>query len=189
MARVMRTYHERWRYRHPSSHDFYAVASDVAGRDLAWFFEQTTEGSGVLDYEIASLTTRPEQAPTGRIDGGTKAHLVEAPAAGRANGSQDQSRVIVRRLGTVVMPIDILLRYDGRPPERVLWDGRDAWKNITRRGSPRLVSAEIDPDRRLTLDLSRLNNAKRADPSARVAATWTARWMFWVQNLLVGAGL
>ena len=33
MARVMRTYHERWRFRHPGSRDFYAVASEVAGRD------------------------------------------------------------------------------------------------------------------------------------------------------------
>ena len=27
MARVLRTYHERWRFRHPSSDDFYAVAA------------------------------------------------------------------------------------------------------------------------------------------------------------------
>ena len=32
MARVMRTYHERWRFGHPSSDDFYAVASEVSGR-------------------------------------------------------------------------------------------------------------------------------------------------------------
>jgi hypothetical protein len=38
MAKIMRTYSERWRFRHPSSDDFYAVASEVAGRDLRWFF-------------------------------------------------------------------------------------------------------------------------------------------------------
>jgi hypothetical protein len=89
----------------------------------------------------------------------------------------------------VVFPVDILLRYEGRSPEHVRWDGEDTWKNITRRGSHRLVSAEIDPERRLTLDVSRLNNAKRVDPSSRVAVTWATRWMFWVQNFLMAAGL
>ena len=41
MARVMRTYAERWRFGHPSSDDFYRVASEVAGRDLMPFFRQT----------------------------------------------------------------------------------------------------------------------------------------------------
>jgi aminopeptidase N len=32
MARVMRTYAERWRYKHPSTLDFYAVANEISGR-------------------------------------------------------------------------------------------------------------------------------------------------------------
>ena len=32
MARVMRTYHERWRFKHPTSEDFYAVANEVSGQ-------------------------------------------------------------------------------------------------------------------------------------------------------------
>ena len=47
MARVMRTYAERWRFGHPSSDDFYAVATEVSGRDLTSFFKQTVEGTGV----------------------------------------------------------------------------------------------------------------------------------------------
>src|SRR5262249_55775226 len=40
MARMMRAYVERWRFRHPTGDDFYAVASEVAGRDLRPFFRQ-----------------------------------------------------------------------------------------------------------------------------------------------------
>ena len=53
IARAMRTYHERWRFRHPSSEDFYAVVSEVAGRDLSGFFEQTVERPGILDDEVS----------------------------------------------------------------------------------------------------------------------------------------
>ena len=38
MARIMRTYHERWRFKHPTSEDFYAVANEVSGQDLVWYF-------------------------------------------------------------------------------------------------------------------------------------------------------
>ena len=34
MARVMRTFQERWRFRHPSTDDFFAVVNEVAGQDL-----------------------------------------------------------------------------------------------------------------------------------------------------------
>ena len=189
MARIMRTYHERWRFRHPSSDDFYAVATEVSGRDLTSFFRQTIEGSGIADYEVASVTVRREPPPAGLIGKGAEARLVETLPAHRTGATRYDIQVILRRLGWEALPVDIVLRYEGREPERLQWDGRDAWKSITRRGSHRLVSAEIDPERRLTLDVSRLNNAKRVEPSLRTAATWTARWMFWAQNLLMAAGL
>src|SRR5204863_1180842 len=69
MARAMRTYHERWRFRHPASDDFYAVANEIAGRDLTWFFKPIVEGTGVIDYEIASATSEREGPPQGRVRG------------------------------------------------------------------------------------------------------------------------
>ncbi|HVX66898.1 MAG TPA: hypothetical protein VHA11_09870, partial [Bryobacteraceae bacterium] len=52
MARVMRTYHQRWRYRHPDSLDFLAVVNEVSGRDVKWFFDQFVFGSDLLDYAV-----------------------------------------------------------------------------------------------------------------------------------------
>jgi hypothetical protein len=190
MARVMRTYHERWRYRHPSSDDFYAVASEVSGRELSWFFTQIIEGTGVIDYEVTALTSRREVPVAGLVDTKKgKRTLVEPADEDARDTPRFTSRVVIRRLGTVVFPVEILLRYEGRGPERVTWDGQSAWKELTRTGPHRLVSAEVDPDHRITLEVSRLNSARRAEPSARVATTWSARWMFWVQNLLAGVGL
>ena len=56
MARVMRTYHERFRFGHPSTDDFFAVASEVAGRDLRDFFRQVIERPGVLDDAVIGST-------------------------------------------------------------------------------------------------------------------------------------
>ena len=68
MARVMRTYRERWRFQHPSSDGFYAIVNEVSGRNLGWFFNQITEGTGVIDYEVASLTSSREPPPAGLLD-------------------------------------------------------------------------------------------------------------------------
>ena len=70
---------------------------------------------------------------------------------------------------TVAFPVDIVLRYEGRGPERVTWDGQGTWKELTRTGPHRLMSAHIDPEHRVALEVSRLNSARRTDPSARVA--------------------
>jgi hypothetical protein len=120
-----------------------------------------------------------------------KTRLIGSSDASRTDAGSGpyQSRVLIRRVGTVTFPVDIVLRYEGRGPERVTWDGQGTWKELTRTGPHRLLSAHIDPEHRVTLEVSRLNSARRTDPSARVATTWSARWMFWVQNLLAGAAL
>jgi len=191
MARAMRTYHERWRFRHPASNDFYAVMNEVSGQDLSWFFSQIIDGAGVIDYEVASVSSTREPIEEGRVDAGSRTAMVRRIGGGQSAGeaSPYRSRVIVRRLGSVQFPVDLLLRYEGRAPERVWWDGHSTWSEITRTGPHRLTAAEIDPDRRVTLEVSRLNSARRLEPSPRVAVSWTARWVFWVQNLLLAVGL
>ena len=50
MLRVMRTYHQRYRFRHPTVRDFISTAEEVAGEPLDAFFAQTVFGSDLLDY-------------------------------------------------------------------------------------------------------------------------------------------
>ena len=52
MARVMRTYFQRWQFRHPDTQDFVEVAEEVSGRELDWFFDQLLFGTGTLDYAV-----------------------------------------------------------------------------------------------------------------------------------------
>lgn len=56
MARILRTYFERWRFRHPTTSDFIAVVNEVSGRDMRWFFDQFFYGSNVLDYAVGEIT-------------------------------------------------------------------------------------------------------------------------------------
>jgi hypothetical protein len=180
MARIMRTYSERWRFRHPSSEDFFRVASEVAGRDLSWFFDQTVKGTGVLDYEVASVVSRPVPEPQGVFDDGA------APTASKR--TLYESVVIVRRRGEVVFPQVLELQFERLPRLRVEWDGRDRWERWRFVRPERLLAANLDPDRTVLLDVDWLNNARRVEPDTRVATRWAARWMFWMQNLIAVFG-
>jgi len=192
MARVLRTYHERWRFRHPASEDFYAVASEVSGRDLDWFFEETIESPGFLDYEVAAVRTERSAPPQGILEDGAAATSSAPPEEAEDTPADEESWrsvVHVRRHGEVVLPVEVELQFEGAPPERRHWDGRDRWVRYEVIGPHPLFAAVVDPDERLVLDANRLNNARRVRSDGRTAAYWGARWTFWLQLVLSLVGL
>jgi hypothetical protein len=192
MARVMRSYHERWRFRHPRSEDFYAVASEVSGQDLDRFFEEAIESPGFLDYEVASVRTERRAPPRGILEDGAAATASQPAHDGEGgSGEEEQWRSVARlhRRGEVVLPVEVELRFEGAPSERRHWDGRDRWVEYEVTGPHPLLAAVIDPDERLVLDVNRLNNSRRVQPDGRTAAYWGARWTFWLQVALSFVGL
>jgi hypothetical protein len=42
----------------------------------------------------------------------------------------------------------------------------------------------VDPSEKILLDLDRTNNGRLATPDRRAASRWTARAVFWMQNLI-----
>ncbi len=55
MLEVMRSFFQRYQFAHPTTEDFRAVAEEVAGRDLTWFFDGLVYGDGVLNYSVTAL--------------------------------------------------------------------------------------------------------------------------------------
>jgi hypothetical protein len=214
MARVMRTYHERWRLGHPTGDDFYAVVAEVTGRDWRGFFDQTVEKAGILDDEVASVRSERVREPSGVFGRGKARTTVTAKEARKKEDERDAAggrpwitTVLVRRRGAVALPTTLRLDYEGGPPQTIALGARGIeggqaeaagdpaqpwlgpWKKIELVGPHRLVSATLDPDDRLVLDVDRLNNSRRVEPDTRAAAHWGARWVFWLQQLLAMAGL
>jgi hypothetical protein len=196
MARVMRTYSERWRFRHPRSEDFYAVAEEVSGQDLRPFFAALVEQTGLVDYEVSSIASAKAGEPRGVFDRGEERETVREDTAETREKEADhkkarsyESSVMVRRRGDLVLPVDLELVFEGVPPERRTWDGRERWIRYEFSRPERLLSARVDPDGTLPIDVSVLNNARRVDGDWRSAAHWGARWMFWVQQWLALVGL
>jgi hypothetical protein len=109
--------------------------------------------------------------------------------AERAKKQVYESVVVVRRSGGVRLPVEVAFKFEGKPVERQSWDGRDATKTFRFERPEKLDWVDIDPDRKIALDVNWLNNGRRLTTDSRPAASWTARWLFLVQNVFTTLGL
>jgi hypothetical protein len=158
---IMATHFARFQFRHPKPRDFFAIASDVAGRDLRWYFDQVYRSSNVFDYAVQSL-------------------------ASERDGERYRTTVVVRRNGEATFPVDVLVTFANG--ERVVekWDGLERWKLYAYDRPSRAVSALVDPDRVLLLDVNITNNSVSLEAKTAAAARKGAlTWMVWLQDCLL----
>jgi hypothetical protein len=181
--KIMSTYFQRWKFRHPKPADFFALVNEVSGRDLTWFFDQVYRSSNAFDYAVDSVRSTSVEG-RGMADRNGKVE----PIASSDQPGKLRSTVIVRRLGEAVFPIDVLVEFDNGEKVREKWDGLDRWKAFTYERTSRVTFAEVDPDRILLLDLNRTNNSWTAAPKAAYAAhKWMLKWMIWLQDAMLNA--
>jgi hypothetical protein len=192
MARVMRTYQQRWRYRHPSTRDFVDVVNEVSGQNMNWFFEQFFYGSNVADYEVSDLRSEPLEGKVGVYDeNGKRNTYLEQEAAKLAEKSKSRlyrSTVVVRRLGEALAPVEVVIRFDNGESIERNWDGKYRWVKFVFEKPSKVTSAEVDPQRKLALEENFTHNSRLAEPDNRAAAKWYIRWIFWLENLFFAAG-
>jgi hypothetical protein len=172
MGRVMKTYFERWKFRHPRSEDFFAVAEEVSGRDLDWFFDQFFKSPDKLDYAVSALNSVEIKAPEGKFNpAGT------GDAAKAENGAEDKNKgpkaaatkiydneVVVIRNAELVFPQEILVVFEDGKEVRETWDGKDRWKRFKYTGPSKLKMARLDPEGKIPLDANQMNNSRLAAP-------------------------
>jgi hypothetical protein len=181
---VLSTYFSRWAFRHPKPDDFFAVANEVSGRDLTWFFDQVHRGSGAFDYGIEAFRSEPTAATGYFGTGGTPAYAVSEGARGRY-----RTTVAVRRYGDGQFPVEIRVDFENGEQARWQWDGVDRWKLFEVEKPTRAVSAQVDPDHVLLLDVRYTNNTAALAPKGPQAARkWSLTWLVWLQDQLLTYG-
>ncbi|MFN7918142.1 MAG: M1 family metallopeptidase [Vicinamibacterales bacterium] len=134
-------------------------------RDINRFLTQTFRQSAVFDYSIGGVSAE-------------------------ARGGQQESRVLVRRLGDGVFPVDVLITFENGDQITEHWNGESRWREFTYVRRSAVRSAVVDPQRTLLLDINFTNNSRTTAPRAEAAATkWTLKWLVWLQDALMTWGL
>lgn len=161
LQQIMAAHFEKWKFRHPRPADFFAVANEVTGRDLGWFFDQVYRSSNVFDYGVQELRSTQD-------------------------GERYRTNLVVRRYGEAIFPVDVSVTFQNGERATEHWEGADRWKLYTYDRPVPAVLAQVDPNRVLLLDVNYTNNSKTLKPRGRTAATkWSLKWMVWLQDCLL----
>ncbi len=169
---AIRTYFMRYRFTHPTEEDFLKTVEEVSGRDLRWFLDQAVYGTQVLDYSVASILSDPvDWYAEDREEKDDKA------------GTLYRSHVLVGRLGDFVFPVEVEIKFSNGETIREKWDGKERWTRFSYEKKARVISATVDPDRKVPLDRNLFNNSKTREPDARATRKLANAWRVVVQLL------
>jgi hypothetical protein len=94
--------------------------------------------------------------------------------------------LVVRRYGEAYFPVDVRVTFENGESVTEQWNGRDRWRQFTYERPSKAVSAQVDPERVLLLDVNYTNNSRALAPQGRRAATkWALKWMVWLEDALL----
>jgi hypothetical protein len=161
LQKVMAAHFAAWQFKHPTPQNFFDVVNATVGRDLSGYFDQVYRSSNAFDYGVQDL-------------------------ASTSDDRTYHTTVIARRYGEAIFPVDVVVTFQNGERISERWDGVDRWKAYTYDRPSPAVSAQVDPNRVLLLDVNYTNNSKTLEPKSESAARkWTAVWTVWLENCLL----
>ena len=204
MDEAMRTYFMKFRFTHPTAEDFLRTIEQVAvarGRatilpagdaalavpvgyadvppvnsSLRRYFNQAVYGTQVLDYTVDSVSSSPVQW--------------WAPLPDDKNAKKQipyLSTVYLHRKGDFVLPVTVEIVFSDGTRLRDHWDGVERWTKLTYVRNAKVVSAEIDPDHAILLDVDLFNNSYTTKantvPASKLSTIWASAQQLFAQLL------
>ncbi|MCK4337329.1 MAG: M1 family metallopeptidase [Candidatus Aminicenantes bacterium] len=186
MAMVMKTYFERWKFKHPITENFIEVAEDVSKQDLGWFFDQFWRSPDKLDYAIGRLRSTEVKEPEGIFKGQYKTD----PKDKEKNVEKIyKNEVSIIRKGELIFPQEVLIIFENGEEIREKWDGKDRWKKFKYLRPYKLKSAQIDPENIMILDINHMNNSRLMKPNKIPPLKYALELMLDFQKLLTWLGM
>ena len=150
--KILLSYYNQWRFKHPNPNDFIRVAEKISGMELDWYKEYWINSTKTIDFTVGDIIVK-----------------------------EGKTMVTIKRIGKMPMPVDVLITFkDGTQemhviPLDLMYGEKPVENNIPRilhaewkwvnpeysfstiRGIGEIKSIEIDPSQRLA-DVNRTNN-------------------------------
>jgi hypothetical protein len=199
--RAFREYYRRWHFRHPSAADLRATLIDVSGdaKNVNEVFDQYVYGTAHIDDRVANIDSEEVLPPAGstiangkRTDGDSaaldkridkqredwkKAH----PNAKAGTGPFPwHSTVSVVREGAPV-PQTLRVTFADGSHQDLRWNDDRRWARFEFTGPSKVVSAELDPERKIYLDANKLNDSRTVESDGAASRRWSADFAALVQ--------
>jgi aminopeptidase N len=164
MDHVLKEYFRRYKFKHPNTGDFIQVVNEVTEEDFTFFFEQLLFGTGYCDYEVVSIESIPIETGDEKDRYATEVQL--------------------RRLGEVVIPIDVEIQLEDGQRIKEFWEGKERWYKIELKTDAKIRSATIDPLDKNVVDINFNNNSLSAEFNDPVLMKISTQCLFGLENLI-----
>jgi Peptidase family M1 domain len=137
LRRAIGLYARRHRFGHPTPEDLFAAIRDGLGAGAEGALRTALTEPSTVDLIAEVAHSEP-----------------------RTDGKFGQiGYALVRRRGTIRLPVDVLLIAEDGTTRRVRWDAAEISQRIPYEGDSPLVAAVVDPEHRVLLDEDLTNNA------------------------------
>jgi hypothetical protein len=167
LRNALHIYFMKYRFTHPTQQDFMRTVNEATGQDLKWYWDQSVYGTQVMDYEVLRATS----SPTDWYE----------PDTNQNTQTTYETQIILHRKGDFVFPVEAEVKFDNGESTRERWDGKDRWVRYVYHKKASVVSVEIDPDHRVTMDSNYLNNSRTTERQTGATEKISAYWMFLTQ--------
>ncbi|GFN34038.1 M1 family metallopeptidase [Paenibacillus xylaniclasticus] len=152
MQKILRTYFQKYKFKHPSTADFERVVEQVTKKKWSDYFRQYVYGNQMADFAVDRISVKPVKHQNGT--------------------TQYESTVQIRRLGGINGSVPIVFQFtDGTTMTRS-WDGSDARIQFKFSHSAPLQWAAVDPKNTNVLDNKHINNYMKAELPDRTRTRW-----------------
>ncbi|MCQ2973180.1 MAG: M1 family metallopeptidase [Bacteroidales bacterium] len=185
---AIQNYYRKWKFNHPCGQDLLNCVNNVAQnnskndelKDYTWFFNSLLRTDEVCDYKLTSIkNTLVEGGIQGFFDNG----ITKIFQKGEQTEKQYKSSVFVQRMGTMVVPIEVLVTLENGDTQKFNWDGRGRCKEFVINGNQKVISAQIDPENKIYCDIDLVNNSYSLEANTSPAWKYATKFLFWVENL------
>jgi hypothetical protein len=196
IERGFRAYYARWHFRHPSIADLKESLAEAAPaaadkRVIDQVFDENVYGVHAVDDRIEGLISEEDTPLPGTTfkDGkwveSTREDvdkLIENKRAEWKKANPDAKHggpfpfrtiVTVKRDGASV-PETLVVKFADDSIETVRWEDDRAWRRFTFVKPVKATSAELDPERRVYLDINKLDDGRTLEPNPAASRRWAS---------------
>ena len=185
---AIKDYYNKWKFKHPCTGDFISCINSAAAgssdpdiqNGYTWFFNSMLNTDEVCDYKVTSIKNESQNFNVNGFfdDGFSKIFKND-----NEDTRQYKSSVFVQRMGTMVMPIELLVTFENGDTQTFKWDGKGRCKEFVVTSLQRVVSAQIDPNGKNYCDINIVNNSYSLESISSPAWKYAVKFLFWLENL------
>lgn len=187
MKTIMQSYTQEMRFKHPTHLDFKRIVERVTQKNFDKFWADYIDGTGTLDYRIASVQNRS------KTNGGW--NFVTRPPLGDTSriwfepikAAESQGQVNLERRGDIISPITLKVFLTNGAEVSVRWDGQDRWKRFE--FDAPIARVMLDPDHEYPILRNRFYLTWDPTPPATGLRYWAQLIAYGLSYLLQIIGL